>query len=140
LEGQSGDYILGANNYVWTPANSVITASSVSAKRPNVILFNIRNENNWNINFAGPEGKPLYPGRYLNVARYPFYNPVFGGFDLSGAGRGCNELLANFEVLDIVVDPATGELTKFAANFTQSCEKFMPPLHGEIRFHSSVAP
>jgi hypothetical protein len=134
---ETGDYIGQGENRVWTPANSII---SLSAGRGSLVTVNIRDADYWSMDFAPPDGKPLHPGRYQNLDRYPFYNPVFGGFDASGDGRGCNELSARFEILENVRDPATGEVQRFAANFEQSCEKFMPPLRGEVRYNSSVNP
>jgi hypothetical protein len=92
------------------------------------------------MDFAPPDDKPLYPGRYLNVARYPFHNPVFGGFSAMGDSRACNTLSASFEILEIVRDPVTDQVQKFAANFEQSCEEINPLLRGEVRFQSSLRP
>jgi hypothetical protein len=138
---EPGDYIGQGKNQVWTPENSVISIQApYNGARSEIVTVNLRDTDHRSMDFAPPEGKPLYPGRYLNLARYPFYNPVFGGFNASGAGRGCNRLSAKFEVLEIVRDPATGQVQKFAANFEQSCEEIMPPLRGEVRYQSSVKP
>ena len=138
---ERGDYIGQGKNWVWTPENSIISIQPpYSGQRSEIVGINIRDTDHWSIDFAPPDGKPLYPGRYLNLARYPFHNPVFGGFSASGGGRGCNRLSAKFEILEIVRDPATGVVQKFAANFEQNCEVVNPPLRGVVRFQSSVRP
>jgi hypothetical protein len=93
----------------------------------------------WMASFAPGQGKQLIPGVYLNAMRDPF-NGDSPGLDISGDGRGCNQLSGKFEVLQFNYDAASGTINTFAANFEQRCENNMPPLQGEIRYNSAVQP
>jgi len=74
----------------------------------------------------------LKAGYYGNLMRYPFNNPARGGFDWSGNGRGCNELLAWF-VIDRV-NYVNGLFAGVEARFEQHCDGLNPALHGAIRW------
>lgn len=92
----------------------------------------------WSLNFAAPYNARIVEGLYENAARFPFQNADQPGLDLSGSGRGCNRLSGEFEVLEAVYDPDTGNIVSFAADFVQYCETWMPPLYGSIRYNSDV--
>jgi hypothetical protein len=74
----------------------------------------------------------LQPGYYGNLMRYPFNNPVRGGLNWSGDGRGCNTLTGW-----LVVDNATYDndiLTAIDLRFEQHCDGATPALHGQIHW------
>lgn len=93
----------------------------------------------WDATFAGPDDMTrIEPGYYGDLRRYPFHNPVQGGLDFSGDGRGCNELYGWFEVDEVAYDDQ-GTLQRLALRFEQHCEHpDAPPLRGEIRFDRSA--
>jgi hypothetical protein len=127
LQGQQGDYVVGANSYLYT---SGFTAGSTSN------LFNVNVNTNgdwWSGNFKGMSSLPLLqPGYYGGLQRYPFNNPMSGGLDWSGNGRGCNQETGWF-VVDSV-SYLNGSLKSIDLRFEQSCEGWMPPLHGAIHW------
>ena len=60
------------------------------------------------------------------------------GFDFSGDGRGCNNLVADFEILALSID-ADDRITELAVDFTQYCKSLAaPPLHGKVRINSDL--
>lgn len=72
----------------------------------------------------------LEPGYYPDLRRFPFHNPVKGGLDWSGEGRGCNQLSGWF-----VVDSVTyvgNVLTAVDLRFEQHCEMGATALRGQI--------
>jgi hypothetical protein len=73
-------------------------------------------------------------GYYGDLQRYPFHNPVKGGLNWSGEGRGCNTLTGWF-----VVDSVTyngDALTAIDLRFEQHCDGGTSALHGEIHWVS----
>jgi hypothetical protein len=87
----------------------------------------------WTLDLSGRYNQSsLTRGLYDDVRRYPFNNPATGGLDLSGDGRGCNELAGSFAVDEISWDPAG--LASISARFVQRCELTGPPLYGAIRW------
>ncbi len=74
----------------------------------------------------------LEPGYYPDLRRYPFHNPVKGGLDWSGEGRGCNTLLGWFAVDRVTY--TNGTLTALDLRFEQHCEGGTTALHGVIRW------
>ena len=125
-----GGYILESESYRYTPRNSVIT---VGASHSNALTVNVTGDENWHIDFAPPAGQALARGVYADVQRFPFNNPVFGGFDLGGEGRGCNEETSTFKIYEIQVE--NGLVTRLLAAFEQHCESpGAPPAYGIVDF------
>ncbi len=91
----------------------------------------------WSLDFKAPNGAELTPGPYEGAARYPFQSPATPGLDVSGSGRGCNNLTGRFDVLEAVYG-ADGSVQRFAADFEQHCEGGAPALRGSVRFNSSL--
>ncbi len=74
----------------------------------------------------------LQAGYYGGLRRYPFHNPVKGGLDWSGEGRGCNTLLGWFAVDRLTY--AGDSLTAIDLRFEQRCEGGSSALHGKIHW------
>lgn len=123
LVGDAGDYINGGNT-------SVLTSISVKAlQTPGVQV----SAGNWFGDFAGMNTlTQLQPGYYGNLLRYPFHNPVRGGLDWFGNGRGCNTLTGWFVVDN--VSYVSGQLKAIDLRFEQHCEGANAALHGVIHW------
>lgn len=132
LESTSGDYIGAGGTYVYTPANAQLGFEYSAG----YVRVNVNGDEWWHADFAGPEGSArLERGYYGDLRRYPFHNPMMGGLDWSGDGRGCNELYGWFIVDDIVIE--VGKLISLTLRFGQHCESpGAPPLHGKIRYNA----
>ena len=54
----------------------------------------------WTLTFVAVDDAPLAVGSYVSARRAPFASP-YNGLDVSGSGRGCNELTGRFVVREI---------------------------------------
>ncbi|AAZ98762.1 hypothetical protein Tbd_2809 [Thiobacillus denitrificans ATCC 25259] len=88
------------------------------------------------------DGNYLAVGRYDNATRFPFNSPTKPGLDVSGDGRGNNQLSGWFEILEVEYDVSKTHIQKLAVDFTQYGENLTqsgPGLFGSLRFNSDVA-
>lgn len=84
-------------------------------------------------------GGPLVPGVYEEAQRAAFRAAGHPGLDIYGDGRGCNTVAGRFVVDDVGVNPATGNVTSFAARFEEHCEGGAAALFGFVEYNSTVA-
>lgn len=132
LESDAGDYIGGGRQYLYTGADSLLTASFPGTG----LRINITGDQDWSGEFVGPNTLTrLAPGFYGNLTRYPFHNPVRGGLSWSGEGRGCNTLTGWFIVDSVTYDGSV--MTAIDLRFEQHCEGGGPALRGRIRWSAS---
>lgn len=131
MSSQPGDYIGAGGQYLITVSDGVFTPTNSA----NVVTFNINNGDFWTTDFAGPTTARLGAGVYANAQRYPFQPAGTPGLSVYGAGRGCNTLTGNFDVLKAGYN-SSNILQSFSANFEQHCEGGAPALFGWLRYHS----
>jgi len=55
-----------------------------------------------------------------------------------GEGRGCGTATGRFSILEMVVDPSSGLIVKFAVDFEQRCYSSSATLRGALRYNSDV--
>ncbi len=90
----------------------------------------------WYVDLAAPRGETLHPGKYYGAERAAFRTGRAPGPDVSGNGRGCNEVWGSFSVRQISTD-STGRVTMLEATFVQHCESpLAPALKGTVKFHA----
>lgn len=88
----------------------------------------------WTIEMAAPVGESLQVGTYTNAMRAAFRQGGQPGLDVSGDGRGCNNVFGTFTISRIEVG-TDGIVRAFEATFTQHCEsQTAPSLGGHVRF------
>ncbi len=127
LVSQPGDWIGQGGTYVTTnPANYTVSGNAYTL---GISAFGF-----W-IEFDAPYLSVLTVGKYTNATSSPWRPYV----SVTGNSRGCNTICGNFEVLEIHTN-ALGVVDRFWATLTQSCECLMPPMTGEIRINSQLAP
>lgn len=127
LVSQSGDYIGGGNVYVTTnPASFTFSGSPTFV---GISAFGF-----W-IQFTPPYQSNFAVGSYTNLPSSIDAPAV----SVSGNGRGCSSYCGNFQVLEVHTNGA-GAIDRFWATFTQTCECLMPPMSGEVRYNSQLAP
>jgi hypothetical protein len=127
LQSDNGDYIGGGRTELLTAANSTI---NVDGRRTAALWIGA---GGWTGDFVGMNTlSQLQPGYYGGLQRYPFHNPVRGGMDWSGNGRGCNTLSGWF-VVD-KVSYALGEMTAIDLRFEQHCEGGAAAQRGAIHW------
>jgi hypothetical protein len=73
----------------------------------------------------------LVPGTYTGAVGTTWRAPGEPGLDISGLGRGCNQLTGSFTVLDVVYGPLD-YVQSLHATFEQHCEGRLPALRGEL--------
>lgn len=132
LNSDPGDYIGDGKNWEFTNNNGVITAAATE----NSVTINFRGDDNWELIFEAPEGKELVSGTYDSAQRAPFHNPVKPGLEVSGAGRGCNQLSGRFDVFSIERG-SNNKLIKFEASFEQNCDSSTGVLTGKVNVSSA---
>ena len=124
MAGDEGDYISGGRSYSYaSPAHSFIVGGN--SKMVNVSV------GPWNIEFKAPSGRRLKPGRFTGARRAPFSGRA-AGLEISGDGRGCNELTGEFTVKRASFD--RHGVRTFSVTFEQHCEGGDPALRGSFSF------
>jgi hypothetical protein len=95
-----GDWIGGGSHRVFRTGDSSITM----AGSPGYVEVNVSGGtfgDYYSMDFAAPPGAALAPGYYTHAQRAPFREAGRPGIDISGSGRGCNEISGLFQVKDI---------------------------------------
>lgn len=129
LTSQAGDFIGDGQTYLYDDATAVVTITHADG----LLSVDVDGIESWGAQFKGMNFlTELEAGYYGDLQRYPFNNPVKGGLNWSGEGRGCNELEGWFIVDNIAF--VGGALTEIDLRFEQHCEGDAPGLFGEIRW------
>jgi hypothetical protein len=147
FSGNPGDYISQGKSYSYSTSHGDALDVSSSTGSTVSISVNAYNGDWWTLDFDAPgtpdrpvPGQPavLAPGTYTGAHRYPF-NGNGPGLDLSGEGRGCNELTGSFTIIKAVFGPQ-GHVQTFDATFEQHCEGGSPAARGEIHISNPPSP
>jgi hypothetical protein len=118
-------------------SEALFNVSSNGSENEDHLSVSIRTNTWWTLDIAAPKGEKLALKKYENATRYPFQSPDTAGLSFTGDGRGCNNSLGSFEILELVYD-ANNNVEKLAVNFQQSCENTNPLLIGLLRVNSSA--
>jgi hypothetical protein len=138
FSGEPGDYISQGKSYSYSTSHGDALAVSSSTGSTVSISVNAYNGDWWSLDFDAPGTAVLAPGTYTGAHRYPF-NGNGPGLDLSGEGRGCNELTGTFTIIKAVFG-SQGYVQTFDATFEQHCEGGDPAARGEIHISNSPPP
>jgi hypothetical protein len=92
----------------------------------------------WSVDVEAPNGQQLTVGATYTATRYPF-NGAGAGFDLSGDGRGCNELTAFVTITEASFGD-NGYVERFGASFEQHCENGDSAARGEVHITNPEPP
>jgi VCBS repeat-containing protein len=134
-----GDFIGQGLTWHFSPASAVFSAGMNFDNGVSLVVDPPGVVEQWFLDFAAPSDLKLTPGEYLDAMRWPFQDPDEPGLDVSGYGRGLNQLLGEFTVYDVAY--GTSGVQRFAASFVQQGLHFDgtldPPLHGVIAFNST---
>lgn len=138
MQSEPGDFIGGGHTYSWDPTNATITASGTDA----MVDFRVTSGGLWfDATFEADSGHLLLPGTtFSGATRYPFNSTSTPGMDVSGDGRGCNELTGSFTVHEAAY--VDGILDRIRITFEQHCEGDDAALRGTLWWRSEdvVAP
>ncbi|MFE9680787.1 hypothetical protein [Streptomyces sp. NPDC006285] len=130
---QAGDYIGQGATATYTPSTATVTVDGNAAD----VRFRVMTADEWwDVELAAPIGEQLTPGVYRDAERAPFRTGRSPGLDVSGEGRGCNEVYGQFTVNQIETD-ASGAVTVLDATYTQRCESATAPtLKGVVKYRA----
>ncbi|HKQ09492.1 MAG TPA: caspase family protein [Blastocatellia bacterium] len=137
LDSEPNEYIGNGQKIRLTGQAAHLT---VEEDTPNELVFSFRMDDMpWEMSFISPVGSPLTTGTYLKAQRAGFQDDSRSGFMVSGGGRGCSEVEAQFTILTVQRDQH-GRLIQFDADFLQRCDGAASALRGEIRFRTTTVP
>ena len=126
LSSDPGDYIGLGIFQVYTPPASPFTVSSTGSR----ITVDVGGFTGTFESMLGTN--PIKVGYYGGLQRFPFNNPLKGGLDFSGNGRGCNTLTGWFAVDKVVYTGTT--MTALDMRFEQHCEGGPTAIRGAIHW------
>jgi hypothetical protein len=86
-----GDWIGGGTQRLFRTGNASITLSGSPGYVEVYVSGGTSGDYYW-MDFAAPPGLTLSPGYYTHAQRAPFREAGRPGIDISGSGRGCNEI------------------------------------------------
>ncbi len=129
---QSGDYIGQGQSYLYIAPAATFSISKNYAGGASIYVS--QGGDSWSLDFAALNGFPLTTRTYSGAVRFPFQGPNQPGLDISGQGRGSNELTGSFTIKQIVY--ADEKITAFWATFEQHSEGGSPALTGEVRINA----
>jgi hypothetical protein len=124
------DYIGSGETRSYTNSTTVFGLSGTV----NRLGFSVSGRrDDWHGTIAPPPGEELAVGTYTGARRF---NDEGGPqLDVSGNGRGCNQLTGSFTIHELVAD-ADGKVTAVWLSFEQHCEGGEPALRGTFRYYA----
>lgn len=129
LQSDSGDYIGDGRTYTYTPDNALVTVSATAG----LLSVEVSGTETWSGRFlVMSQLNQLQTGYYGGLMRYPYNNPVKGGLEWYGEGRGSNTLTGWFAIDNVTY--VNGVLTAIDLRFEQHSEGLEPALHGKIHW------
>ena len=137
LDSPTGDWVGSGWSWYYTSSSASFIASTNWHNGVSIAVY--MGDECWHAEFAAPNQAPLTVGTYDRAGRYPSEGSFEAGLSVSGGyciyGHGCDFLNGSFIVTELTQD-GSGEITSFHAKFSQSCERYMPELHGEVFFNA----
>jgi hypothetical protein len=137
LDGDEGDWV---HPWVDTIVDTTWNPSVSPEGEPSLISFSLRptdpeQGSSWRLELSSQElGDPLQTQVYGDAQRYPFEDPGRPGFNMTGDGRGCNQLCARFQIHELQVSGT--QLQRLAATFEQNCECGTSTLRGCVFYQA----
>jgi predicted nucleotidyltransferase len=138
LKSDKDDYIGQGKTTKFTVKNGGVAMSTLSYINTDTTIAELT-AGPFTFDFSGIGVNPLTVGTYNNATRYPFNSATEPGLDVSGDGRGCNQLVGSFQIFELVRNNK-GIIQHFAADFVQYCSSDIggPALRGSVRFNSEI--
>lgn len=132
MQSDQGDYIGQGTGWAYAPINAKLVAGGTRSG----VYYDVAGSNgdDWSATFKPPSGDIIAPGTYDNATRAPFSGDG-AGLEVTGNGRGCNEIKGKFTVKEATFD-SSGRLRTFLVDFEQHCEGATAALRGEFAFRA----
>jgi hypothetical protein len=137
LDSPPGDWVGDGQFWQYDSTNATYSTSSDGS----LITVNTYPTSGgwWTVQLAAPPGQTLAVGSYEGAVRAVFRPAGSPGIDVYGMGRGCNTTAGRFDVTEVTFGP-NNYVQSFSATFEQSCEGFMPALHGQVHVENPPPP
>lgn len=133
MQGDPGDYISGGQSYDYTAGAG---ARINGGGDPSYAWINVEADGHWwSATFEAPEGQSLVAGQTYTPAARSGFDVTVAGLDVSGSGRGCNELSGQFTLHEATF--LAGRLVSFRISFEQFCEHSAHALRGELSWRAT---
>jgi hypothetical protein len=133
-QSEPGDYIGGGQSNRYNSKNATI---GLSGTAENLTFSVVTQTEFWFLQLAAPAGELLHPGHYYDAERASFRTGRAPGLDVSGDGRGCNQVWGGITINQIEAD-ANGTVTLLDATFIHQCESSTAPrLFGAGKYNAS---
>lgn len=126
--GADGEYISDGQSHAFSTETDVIEVEYFDG---NSLELSIESDG-WTYwaSFAAPEGQALTQTRYRDAQRHGFQDAGSSGLSISGAGRGCNVIDGEF---DVVAFNGRGGKRDIEITFSQVCDEEGPALSGKLK-------
>lgn len=122
-------------SYIGEPAPITIEQPTMQENGTGGFVFGSFTPERWYwLNISAPEGEDLHVGEYTAAKRFRGVGQP--QLDLSGDGRGCNQVEGAF-VVDEITRSGDGTLATFSARFEMICEGIFAPVFGAISYNST---
>jgi hypothetical protein len=134
--GSAAPCLVGGNALYFDGANWVFSGTQIvqdgrwsaesSPESPTLVHVNVWPADPalgawWDARFSTQQiGVPLAIQVYDGAMRWPFEAPGHPGLDVTGDGRGCNQITGRFEVQELTL--SAGVLQSFTATFEEECD------------------
>lgn len=146
LKSDPGDYIGQGGTYFYTdflpfdeveplePVDALLDSSIEVQEQEGLVSLQVKGIEEWQGNFKLPDRyERAEKGYFPGLQRYPFHNPVKGGLDFDGEGRGCNKLAGWFSI-DEIAYATSGSLERIVLRFEQRCGNGSAALRGKLQW------
>ena len=124
-----GEYISAGGTLVFASPTAKVTVTQQGAG--NVSVRFVRGETEFDASFSTPTGEAFLSREYSAAQRWSMADAGHPAIEVSGDGRGCNDIAGSFTVSDVVYAP-DGSLSRFSAAFSQVCDDSRIPARGSI--------
>lgn len=128
LDGGADEWVSGGRSYRLESDDSRVV---IHNWEPGDLSLTFYTDNgDWSVSVAVPKGEMFERNRYGDVVRYPFQNGAEAALEVTGPGRGCNEVAGAFTVQ--TVEYAGDDLVALKIRFSQVCDGGGSALTGSL--------
>lgn len=131
LNGPKGEWVLDGQTRELVLGQDALEVVALEAGEISLVFSG--GGEDWDVSFAAPGSAPFVSGMTTMARRLPFQEEHEGGIEISGDGRGCNEIEGRFEVNEASFD-ADG-LVRLDISFEQRCDGQSTLLTGSLQIN-----
>jgi hypothetical protein len=129
ITGAKGEYISSGGSLVMASPGYKVSVTQQN-KGDLEIRFE-REDTEFDANFSTGSDSGFEVREYKDAQRWNMADPGHPAIEISGDGRGCGEIAGSFTVSNVEYG-ADGQISRFAATFTQLCDDSKIPARGRV--------